>query len=184
MMKTAFDFWDRHGILEYSEHDVRIYDVDGHKYLFVGQTLFASTTERSWYIKNVMPHAKGRCLEIGLGLGVASKTILAKKNVSHLLTVEKNERVIAAFGRPLARHNILQVDINDWISSIILLKPSFDFIFVDHHADMEEEDTYVEMCVLVEQLKEILTEDGKLVVWLDENAPDDDQKRFRDLWVV
>ena len=184
MMKGPFDFWDRNGRLDYSEEDVRIYVVEGHEYLFVGQTLFASTTERSWYIKNVMPHAKGRCLEIGLGLGVASKTILAKKEVSHLLTIEKNERVIAAFGRPLPRHNILVADIYKWISDILVLKPSYDFIFVDHHADMEEEDTYVEMYVLVEQLKELLTEEGKLVVWLDENAPDEDKKRFRDLWVV
>ncbi len=183
-MKGPFDFWDRNGLLEYEAEDVRIYDVDGHKYLFVAQTLFACTTERSWYIKNVMPYAKGRCLEIGLGLGVASKTILAKRGVSHLLTVEKNERVIAAFGRPLPRHNILVADIHEWISNILQLKPSFDFIFVDHHADMEEEDTYVEMCVLVEQLKQLLTKEGKLVVWLDENAHDEDQKRFRDLWIT
>jgi spermidine synthase len=106
-----FDFWDENGELEFHQGDVRIYRVDGEEYLFVGPVMYASTTERDWYGRNVFPYAKGRCLEIGLGLGVASKVILANPRVTHLLTVEKDENVIAAFGKPLHKHTLLRADV-------------------------------------------------------------------------
>lgn len=181
-MKDPFDYWNRNAFLEYQEDEVRIYDMEGHKYLFIGQVMYASTTERSWYIRNVMPYAKGKCLEIGLGLGVASKCILAKDGVRHLLTIENNEKVIDAFGRPLRNHNILHMDINHWLDGMLVIEPFYDFIFVDHYA-FDEEDLE-KLPPLAERLDTLLRPGGNMVFWIDENAEEEDKDLVRGLWKI
>jgi spermidine synthase len=182
-MKGPFDFWEENAFLEYQNEDVRIYDMDGQKYLFVDQIMYASTSERSWYVKNVMPYATGKCLEIGLGLGVASKSMLVKKEVRHLLTVEANERVIDAFGRPLRNHNILHADIYNWVENLVYVDPVYDFIFVDHYT-LEDEEVITPLEDLSKRLRLLLKPEGKMVFWIDENAPEEDQKLLKDLWIT
>jgi len=183
MDKGPFDFWDRNADLEFVHGDVRIYRMDREHYLFVNQIMYASTTERTWYIKNVMPHAQGRCLEIGLGLGVASKVILARPEVQYLLTIEKNDAVIGAFGRPLPRHNILWTDIYEWITNFHDPTPMYDLIFVDHYT-LEDEDTIYELEELAFRLQPLLKEGGNMVFWIDENSPEEDQAEIRKLWLA
>lgn len=181
-MKNPFEYWDKNAHLEYQNEDVRIYDMNNHKFLFVGQIMYASTTERGWYIKNVMPYAQGKCLEIGLGLGVASKCIIVKPEVKHLLTIEKDERVIEAFGRPLRNHNILHMDINDWLDGLVSFEPFYDFIFVDHYAFDEEDLEYLPK--LADRLKPLLKPGGNMVFWIDENAEEEDKDLVRELWHI
>lgn len=182
MVSGPFDWWNENASLEFQQGDVRIYDIEGGKYLFVDQTMYASTTERSWYIRNVMPWARGKCLELGLGLGVASKVILAKPDVDHLLTIENNESVIAAFGKPLLKHNILNADALKWVSGFPVLEPMYDFIFVDHYTFEEEELEMLQWLAMA--LKNLLKPGGKMVFWIDENAPEEDQTKIKNLWVV
>lgn len=182
-MKGPFDFWDENAFLEYQNEEVRIYDMDTQKYLFIGQIMYASTSERGWYVKNVMPYATGKCLEIGLGLGEASRSMLVKKAVRHLLTIEANERVIEAFGRPLRNHNILHADIYKWVENLALTIPMYDFIFVDHYT-LDDEELITPLEELAEKLKPLLTPEGKMVFWIDTNATDEDQQRIKDLWVI
>ncbi len=181
-MLTAFAWWDQNATLEFEQENVRIYDMEKEKYLFVGQIMYASTTERSWYIKNVYPHARGKCLELGLGLGVASKVMLANEKVTHLLTIEDNENVIGAFGKPLLKHNILHWDAVEWVSSFPVLEPMYDFIFVDHYTFEEEEMEALQF--LGDGLKYLLKPKGQMVFWIDENAPEEDQKLIQSLWVL
>ena len=181
-MKDPFEFWNRNGFLEYQNSDVRIYDMEGHKYLFVDQIIYASTTERSWYIRNVMPYAKGKCLEIGLGLGVASKCIITKPEVRHLLTIEKNNEIIEAFGKPLRNHNILNMNVNDWLEKLVVIEPFYDFIFVDHYTFVEED--LESLPELANSLKRLLKSRGNMVFWIDENAEDTDKNLVRSLWKI
>ena len=185
MTSGMFDYWYKNGRLTYDNGDVKIFTVDREEYLFVGATLYASSTELPWYTRNVYGNAKGKCLEIGLGLGVASKAILANPSVNHLLTVEKNPFVISAFGRPLPKHNILEKDVNEWINSISIaaeiVEPMYDFIFVDHYTFDDEE--YKELRDLQQVLKSLLKKEGTMVFWIDENAPEEDQFLIRSLWV-
>jgi predicted O-methyltransferase YrrM len=182
-MKGPFDFWNENAFLEYQNDDVRIYDMDAQKYLFIGQIMYASTSERGWYVKNVMPYATGKCLEIGLGLGVASKSMLVKNEVRHLLTIESNEKVIEAFGRPLRNHNILHANIYDWAENLEFYEPVYDFIFVDHYT-LDDEEIIEPLEDLAAQLRKLLKPDGKMVFWIDTNATDEDQQRIKDLWVI
>ena len=182
-MKDAFDFWERNGQLTYRNGDVRIYVVDYEEYLFIGPVLYASTTERRWYLWNVYPHARGKCLEIGLGLGVASKVIQANKAVRHLLTIESSMEVIIAYGQPLPRHAILEANIYEWIGNWVWKKPVYDMIFVDHYVfDMDEDLHLLED--LRDNLLPLLKPKGNMIFWIDENAPDEDQKAFKELWVL
>ena len=177
-----FGSWSDNADLEFIQGNVRIYNMDHEAYLFVDQTMYASTTERGWYISNVYPHARGKCLELGLGLGVASKVMLANARVDHLLTIENNEHVIGAFGKPLLRHNILWTDAIQWVSNFPVLEPMYDFIFVDHYTFEEEE--LEKLQTLGTGLRYLLRPGGKMVFWIDENAPDEDRKQIRDLWVL
>jgi spermidine synthase len=180
MAKTPFDFWERNGRLGFQRGDVRIYYVGREQYLFVGQTMYASTVEREWYIKNVMPHARGKVLEIGLGLGCASKVILANPRVSHLLTIESNEDVIAAYGQLLHRHHVLLADIYEWIKSVPKDFSIYDLIFVDHY--VLDEDQLPRLEQLAEDLFPLLKKDGRMIFWIDENADEEDKERVRSLW--
>ena len=183
MRKGPFDFWLKNGLLEFEQGDVKIFTVDGQNYLFIDQVLYASTDERPWYIRNVYPHARGKCLEIGLGLGAASRVILSNPAVTTLLTLESNPDVISAFGDTFRHHLLLNMDVNTWVESAVHAGPIYDFIFVDHFAEMDEE-FYPELKELVDTLKLNLKEDGKLVVWIDEHAADEDREAYRKLWVV
>lgn len=182
MVIGPFDWWNENAVLEVEQGDVRIYNSDGEQYLFVDQTLYASTTEKGWYIQNVYPRAKGKCLEVGLGLGVASKVMLANSATTHLLTVEKNENVIAAFGKPLFKHNILHADVKEWLSNFPVLSPMYDFIFVDHYTFEEEEVELLDW--LAEALRHLLKPGGQMVFWIDENAPEEDKEKIKKLWVT
>lgn|SRR5574338_215848 len=177
-----FDWWDKNGRLEFQKGNVRIYNVEREQYLFIDQVLFASTIERPWYIRNVMPHAKGKCLEIGLGLGCASKAILSHAGVTQLLTVEKNEDVIAAFGRPLPRHLILCADVNTWVKSVPTVHSLYDFIFVDHY--VYDEELLPELQELAKSLAVLLKPGGNMVFWIDENAPEDEKEKIRQLYLT
>ena len=183
MEKGPFDYWHRNGLLEYEQGEVKIFSMSGHNYLFIDQILYASTSERAWYIRNVFPHARGKCLEIGLGLGAASRVILANTDVTTLLTIESNSDVISAFGAPLRHHMILNKDVNEWVDSLVWAGPVYDLIFVDHFAEMDDE-FYPEIKGLVDKLKLNLKPNGKLVVWVDENAAEEDKEAYRKLWVV
>lgn len=182
-MKDPFSFWNNNAVLEYEKENVRVYKMDKEHYLFIGQVMYASTTERSWYIQNVMPHVKGRCLEVGLGLGVASKVILANPEVKHLLTVELSEAVISAFGRPLAKHNILCADVYEWVDNFQEPVPMYDLIFVDHYTFMEDE-LWENLENLVKKLSKLLKEDGKLIVWIDQNMAQSEIAQFKKLWIL
>jgi len=183
MTQGPFDFWDNNAYLEFHQENVRIYKLNGEQHLFVDQIMYASTRERTWYIHNVMPHARGKCLEIGLGLGVASKVILARPEVSHLLTVEKNEIVIGAFGKPFHHHNILCTDIYHWVDGFMNLGPMYDLIFVDHYT-LEDEDTIYALEDLSFKLEPLVKEGGRMIFWVDENAPEEDQAEIRKLWLT
>ena len=184
MTRNPFCFWEKHGFLEFQSGDVRIYNVGGDQFLFVGQTMYASTRERDWYIRHLMPVARGNVLEVGLGLGCASKVLLASRKVQSLLTIEKNLDVVAAFGEPLGRHMILLADINDWVSSITEASPMYDLIFVDHYTMGDEDEQLPELQRLAVQLEPLLKKGGSTVFWIDEVVADETKADLKKLWLT
>lgn len=180
-MKQPFDFWDKNGRLYYDKGNVKIYQLEGEEYLFVDQTLYASSTETSWYIRNILLPAKGNVLEIGLGLGCASKILLSNPKLESLLTIEKNPYVIGAFGKPMPRHKIVNADIYEWLAGHPV-GPRYNFIFVDHYTNQDEE-TFEELATLKKNLKKVLQKQGKIIFWYDSNLDPQEKKAIKSLWV-
>jgi len=57
----------------------------------------------------------------------------------------------------------------------------YDFIFVDHYTFDEDEFYMLEEGATA--LKSLLKPGGKMVFWIDENAPEEDQEQIRKLWI-
>jgi len=180
-MRDPFDFWNENGKLLWEQGDARVYEVDGQRYLFVDQTMYASTTERDWYIHNLMSKVRGQVLEFGLGLGVASLVMLAA-GLTHLTTIEKNKNVIWGYGRPLPFHNVIESDADVALEALSRSELKYDFIFIDHYAHLDEE-TLDYLRNFVEKCRNLLVLGGNLVVWYDETLPDPDIASIRALWI-
>ena len=182
-MKDPLAWWEKNGRLDFHRGDVRVYNVEGEDYLFIGQTIYASTKELPWYIRNLYQHVKGNVLEVGLGLGCASRLICKAPNIRHLLTIEKNEDVIGAFGTCLRHHHILSADVNVWAREVPKEFAMYDLIFGDHYT-MGDDDLYPELAELAGNLSPLINPGGRMIFWIDENAPEEEQAEVRKLWLI
>lgn len=179
-------FEDGELIAQYGK--ARVYLFNGELYLEAGQghSLWTYSLERKDYEKQIANKAKGKCLEIGLGLGIASAYILSLPNVDTLTTVEKNNDIINVYkllqerdyASKDSRHNILWEDGLEFMRSIHIRHSSaFDFIFLDYYTDLDHE-SLVELYLFVSVGRRILNPGGKIVGWLDNTTPESIKKDF------
>jgi hypothetical protein len=153
----------------------RIYSMNNELFLEIGHdchSLWALESELPDYIWQLKDYPKGSCLEIGLGLGVASKYILTFPKVEKLTTVEKNESVIEVQKKanPIDddRHLVLNAD---GLIYAYETKRMFDFIFIDCYSHIDE-DTLPLIADMAYACKRILKDDGRVVGWWDESTPE------------
>jgi len=164
--------------------DTRIYKMNGKLFLEkgVGHTLWALEDELEDYIYQLESWPKGNCLEIGLGLGVASKYILSFPKVKSLTTVEIDADVITAqkIANPIDddRHLILNAN---GLYYAYETKRLYDFIFLDFYDVIDEETlpTIADMAVACER---ILKRGGRMIGWLDKHTPGDHAALFMTLF--
>jgi predicted O-methyltransferase YrrM len=174
--------------------DVKIYKMNNELFLEIGpgHNLWALESERGDYIYQLNDRPFGDCLEIGLGLGVASKYILSCPKVKSLTTVEKNEDVIKAYkqlkpsdynadfeeaieGKP---HTILN---SDGLLYAYGTKKMYDFIFIDCY-DRIDEDTLPIIADIALACKNLLRVDGEITGWYDNNTPENFTNAFNMLF--
>jgi len=168
-----------HGKLIASSNNVRVFKFQDMYYLEIGEghTLWAISDEIEEYKEQIANKPYGNCLEIGLGLGVASKYILSRP-IKSLTTIEKNKDVINVFEQlnPIKdkKHTILN---EDGLYFLQIAREKYDFIFLDFY-DVIDEDTlpYIKYAVVLS--KALLTEGGNLVGWFDPFTPDDLAEQF------
>jgi len=160
----------------------RVYKMNDEMFLEIGDghTLWALESELEDYIYQLGSKPRGDCLEIGLGLGVASKYILSFPKVKSLTTIEKNEDVIAVQKavNPVADkwgtfkpddHLILNCD---GLSYTFMTKRKFDFIFLDFY-DRIDEETLSEIKDMARACSRLLKKGGDMVGWLDNYTPEE-----------
>lgn len=163
----------------------RIYRLNDELYLEIGpgHNLWALESELEDYIWQLSNNPKGECLEIGLGLGVASKYILSCPKVTGLTTVEINEDVIGVHSQLKLedysfdysevsydkRHTILNLD---GLIYMYETNRRFDFIFIDCY-DVIDEDTMPTIVDMVNAGRRILKEDGNIMGWFDKATPEE-----------
>jgi hypothetical protein len=164
--------------------DTRVYKMDNKLFLEKGpgHDLWALEDELQDYIEQLDSWPKGECLEIGLGLGVASKYILTFPNVDSLTTVELDQSVIDVQARanPIndPRHIILKAHGLYYLYQTDRL---FDFIFLDFYKVIDE-DTLPAIADMITAAKLRLKSDGKLLGWLDKHTGGSDYLVFMSLF--
>jgi len=167
MPKSQLYFRD--GKLIAESGNVRVYEMDGKKYLEKGQghTLWAHDDEINEYMDQLKDFPKGDCLEIGLGLGVASRYLLSFYSVKHLTTVEIDNNVIEVQKKvnKIEDKNHLVLNANGLLYAY-QTKSMFDFIFLDFYTHIDDE-TLPGITDMVNACKRILKPSGRLMGWID-----------------
>jgi len=154
-----------------------------------GHNLWALETELTDYMQQLDSFPKGDVLEIGLGLGVASRYLLTFPDVDSVTTIELNEDVIKAHEliKDIDRsvlvpkldkpHNILNAD---GLSYAYMTKKRYDFVFVDCY-DRIDEETLPVIADMIMACSNILKVNGGLIAWLDKYTPEPYYSAFQQL---
>lgn len=163
--------------------NVKVYRMNEKLYLEIGpgHTLWALEDELIDYMEQLKDYPKGDCLEIGLGLGVASRYILTFPAVNSLTTVELNKDVIVAHSLLDDKYRHYTMDYNSDCHKILhtggleyayMTKKRYDFIFVDFY-DRIDEDTLPMIEDMVRACNRILKPGAKMIGWLDKYTPEE-----------
>ena len=156
-----------------------------------GHNLWALESELPDYVWQLSDRPSGACLEIGLGLGVASKYILSLPRVRSLTTVELNKDVVDVYKQLKPEHYSLKYDIfpekrytilnADGLIYMYETKQKFDFVFIDCYSIIDE-DTLPTIADMSIAARIVLNNDGKVVGWFDKATPEKFVKIFYSLF--
>jgi len=155
--------------------DAKVYSFLNKLHLEIGpgHNLWAIETELEDYIWQLDDRPSGDCLEIGLGLGVASRYILSCPKVKSLTTVEINKDVINVQKKTNyiddKRHLILNAD---GLVYMYATSRKFDFVFVDCY-DVIDEDTLPMIADYAYACKKVLRKGGETIAWFDKATPEE-----------
>jgi spermidine synthase len=172
-----------HGRLLAQSGNIKVYLFNNLLHLEENHVLWAIEDEIKEYKEQIANYPHGACLELGLGLGVASRYILSCEGVDSLTTIELQEDVIKVQKQVNfindSRHTIICMDGFEYLIST---DKKYDFIFMDHYHFADEDGLplikkYVEMCK-----KRVLKEGGKIVGWFDIYTPEEFVKPFYNLF--
>lgn len=194
-MQTATGIYFKDGKIISNHGNVTVYEMSGELYLEVGpgRNLWALESEYDVYMEQLGDKPKGNCLEIGLGLGVASRCILTYPQVKSLTTVELRADVIKAHEDTIqfldkklekwaaydtARHTIVH---QDGLKYMLRTKNKYDFIFMDFYKHIDE-DTLPEIEDMVAAAKTCLKKGGIISGWLDPHTPANFYTKFNSLF--
>lgn len=194
-MMESTQIYFRDGEVMSQHGQVTIYKMDNELFLEVGpgHNLWALESEYTVYMEQLGTSPRGDCLEIGLGLGVASRCILSYPEVTSLTTVELREDVIKTHEDLIP---FLDTKTNKWplydrdkhfivnhngIKHMISTKDKYDFIFMDFYKHIDE-DTLPEIEDMVLASRFCLKKSGKVLGWLDPHTPLDFYNRFVNLF--
>jgi spermidine synthase len=147
-----------------------------------GHNLWALESEYTDYMEQLGDRPFGNCLEIGLGLGIASRCILTFPKVSSLTTIEVNKDIINAHtdiinyldtktDKWLPYNSDIHTIINgDGLSYMVTTKNKYDFIFLDFYKNIDE-NTLPEIKDMVMAARICLADKGTILGWFDPQTP-------------
>jgi spermidine synthase len=169
--------------------EAKVYRMNNELYLEIGpgHNLWAMESELPDYIWQLNDKPNGACLEIGLGLGVASRYILSCPRVRSLTTVELRADVVNVHSQLSElfqenkfiegghkRHTILNLD---GLVYMYKTKQRFDFIFIDCY-ELIDDDTMPLIKDMVLGARRIINPGGIIMGWLDKHTPEDLVEEF------
>jgi spermidine synthase len=162
--------------------EAKVYKMSGQLFLEIGpgHTLWALETELQDYMAQLEDRPRGRCLEIGLGLGVVSRYLLTFPRVEHLTTIEINQDVINVHKLIKNKDRGVSLDYNpdkhrvlcaEGISYAYQTKQRYDFIFIDCY-DRIDEETLPVIADMYAACSRIVKPGGEIMSWLDKHTPE------------
>jgi spermidine synthase len=183
-MQTATGIYFQEGELVTRRGQVSVYSMSGELFLEVGpgHNLWTLESEYTDYMIQLGDKPKGKCLEIGLGLGVASRCILTYPEVSTLTTVELRTDVIKAHDDVIHildektekwapydedRHIIVN---DDGLKYMLSTQERYDFVFMDFYKHIDE-DTMPAIKDMIAAARVCLKARGTISGWLDPYTP-------------
>lgn len=183
-MQTSTGIYFKDGEIITNHGEVTVYRMDNNLLLEIGpgHNLWALESEYVDYMEQLGDKPKGNCLEIGLGLGIASRCILTYPTVESLTTVELRKNVIKAHEDLIPildekmekwdfynskRHTIVNID---GLIYMLTTKNKYDFIFLDFYKHIDE-DTLPQIKDMVACAKLCLNPGGKVSGWFDPYTP-------------
>lgn len=162
--------------------NVRAYGMGGELYLDIDMTLFTLSSEIGEYVWQMKDNPQYDVLEVGLGLGVASKYLLSFPKVTSLTTVEINKDVINVQKKVNhiddSRHTIIN---SDGLSYMYKAVDMYDYIFLDFYSHIDE-DTLPVISDMVNASKRVLKDGGQIQGWFDPYTPEEFVDPFFDLF--
>ena len=174
-------FIDGDLIATHGEAKVYLYNDLLHLEIGPGHNLWMVESEIKELAQQISDSPRGKCLEIGLGLGVASKYILSFPEVESLTTIEINSDVIAVQEMVNKiddfRHKIINANGLDFI---LQADEKYDFIFFDHYSIIDEE-TLEMLSIYVSAANKIIKPGGILLSWFDIHTLEEDADKFFDI---
>ena len=170
------------GVVVAETGKAKVYKMSNELFLEIGpgHNLWALESELKDYIWQLKEFPRGHCLEIGLGLGVASRYILTFPKVEHLTTVEINQEVIDVHRKIKETDRKFRLDYDpnkhriikaNGIEYAYQTKQRYDFIFIDCY-DRIDEDTLPLIADMAIACSKVLKPSGKMLGWLDKNTPE------------
>jgi len=172
------------GVLVAESGSARIYKMNNKLFLEKGKghTLWAHEDELQDYIWQLKDFPRGTCLEIGLGLGVASRYLLSFPNVDTLTTVELDKDVIEVHKKanPIEDNRHLILNANG-IYYAYQTKKMYDFVFLDFYTHIDEE-TLPAITDMANACKRVLKPNGKMMGWIDPATSGEHYKFFTSLF--
>jgi len=195
-MQTETKLYFKHGDLVAQAGSARVYDMDNQLFLEIGQghDLWALESEYDVYMEQLRYNKPfGKCLEIGLGLGIASRCILTFPEVTHLTTVELRKDIIDVHNMIIYylderldkwlpydenKHTIVHQEGLDYL---VTTKEKYDFIFMDFYK-LIDEDTLPIIRDMVKAGRSKLTSKGVICGWLDPHTPAEFYEEFENIF--
>ena len=193
---TGSMIYFKDGKLVAESGNAKVYQMNDELFLEIGpgHNLWALESELSDYIEQLWDKPRGDCLEIGLGLGIASRYILSCPKVTSLTTIEVDKDVIALqddVNKILNTRKREKIAFSKGKNHIILnadglyyayeTKFKYDFIFLDFYSIIDE-DTLPIIIDMVQACKQILKPNGTIIGWFDKETPDEFVKEFNNLF--
>lgn len=194
-MQPTTSIYFKDGNIVSKHGEATVYEMSDELFLEVGpgHNLWALESEYFVYMEQLGDKPRGKCLEIGLGLGIASRCILTYPQVVSLTTVELRKDVIATHRDCI---DILDTRYNKWalydsekhfivnqdgLRYMIRTKNKYDFIFMDFYKHIDE-DTLPEIEDMVAAATFCLNEGGTILGWLDPHTPVEFYNKFNKLF--
>ncbi len=191
-MQTETQIYWKHGDIVAESGLITVYDMNDQLFLEQGpgHTLWALESECTVYLDQfIKQEPVGEVLEVGLGLGVASRLLMSFPEVVHVTTIEKNQDIINTHDATI---HILDGRIDKWpqyddsrhtkindegLHYLLNTNQKFNYIFLDFYQCIDE-DTLPVIKDMTNAARRCLNSDGVVLGWLDPYTQSGDYKEF------